>query len=143
MKPVIIVPLLFVLINCRSQSSSYSEEKEIIFDKIKGDSTLVFYGSKGDTLNIFRKIKVLENYNTDTVILGYAIIPPHFIGDIYFIQNGLDKSKAVYIDKRTILDPDSMTSYAKLFTIGLWGKDSNVVLRHLKVKISLKQLNSL
>ena len=132
--------MIFILISCRSQTSSHSEEKEIVFDKIKGDSIVVFYGSNKDTLGIFRKIEIIENNNTDTVILGYAIIPPHFKGDLYFIQNGLDKSRAVYLDRGMTLDPDSLTSYAKLFTIGLWGKGQDVMLKRLKIKIIVKRI---
>lgn len=140
MKLLFSIPLFFAIISCRSQSSAFSKEKEIVFDNIKGDSIVVFYCNNRDTLSIFRKIEVLENDNTDTVILGYAIIPPNFKGEIYFIQNGLDKSRAVNIDKGIALDPNSTASYAKLFTIGLWTKEPNKLLRRLKVKIWLKRI---
>ncbi len=139
MKLFIFIPLFFVISSCRSQSSSYSEEKEIVFDNIKGDSTVVFYGRNKDTLCILRKIEILENDNSDTVTLGYAIIPPHFKGYLYFIQDGLDKSKAVYIDRNVELDPHSNASYAKLFTISMWRKETGIILKRLKLKIWLKE----
>lgn len=90
-------------------------------------------------MSIFRKIEVLENDNTDTIILGYSIIPPNFKGHIYFAQNGLDKSSSVYIDRSVDLDPNSPDSYAKIFTIGIWKKDSNKLFQRLRVRIKLKK----
>lgn len=100
----------------------------------------MFQNNDGDTLDIFRKIEILENDNTGTIILGYSIIPPNFKGDLYFIQNGLNKSSSVYIDRSANLDPNSPDSYAKLFTIGIWKKDTNKLIQRLRVRIRLKNI---
>lgn len=137
-KTLLFISLLLFNICCNIQSSTKFEEKEIVFNKIKGDSIIVFHKNNGDTMSIFRKIEVLENDNTDTIIIGHTIIPPNFKGDIYFIQNGLDKSSAVYIDRVEDLDPNSTASYAKLFTIGIWKKDSIKLFQRLRVRLRLK-----
>jgi hypothetical protein len=79
---------------CDFQSPTKFEEKEVVFNKVKGDT--------------------------------------------YFAQNGLDKSSSVNIDRSVDLDPDSPDSYAKLFTIGIWKKDSNKLFQRLRVRIKLK-----
>jgi hypothetical protein len=138
-KILLIISLVLFNIFCNFQSPIKFEEKEIVFNKIKGDSIFVLRKNNGDTMSIFRKIEVLENDNTDTIILGHSIIPPNFKGHIYFAQNGLDKSSSVYIDRSADVDPHSPDSYAKLFTIGIWKKDSNKLFQRLRVKLKLKK----
>lgn len=60
-------------------------------------------------------------------------------GDIYFTQNGLEKSSSVYIDRSVDLDPIIPDSYAKLFRIGIWKKDSNKLFQRLSVELKLKK----
>ena len=139
-KLLLFITLFFIIIGCNLKSHIKFEEKELVFNKIKGDSIIVFQKNNGDTIDIFRKIEVLENDNTDTIILGHSIIPPNFKGDLYFIQNGLEKSSSVYIDRLANLDPNSPDSYAKLFTIGIWKKDPNKLLQRLRVRLRLKNI---
>lgn len=65
-----------------------------------GDSVITIRSEKKDSLRIFRRIEVIENHNLDTILLGYSIIPPKYTGIIYFTQSSLDKTQAVYIDKK-------------------------------------------
>lgn len=138
MKILFAIAVFFILHGCKSQNTTFTFEKELVFENISDDTTVVFYGIKGDTLNIFRKIEVIENFNTDTVTLGFAIIPPGFSGNIFFIQDGLDKSKGVYIEKGAVLDPTLKLSYAKLFTISLWNKKPSNKIKKLIIKVLLK-----
>src|SRR5687767_5445826 len=96
--------LLIFLPGCKNQAAHPTEVREVVFEGITGDSVIVFRGGKKDTLNIYREVEIVENKNTDTVLLGYSVIPPGFKGDIIFTQDGLSNSSAVYLDPTTGLD---------------------------------------
>jgi hypothetical protein len=140
MRIISLIIFVIILLRCSglSQSNHGLKNQEIIIEHLTKDSVISFLDFKNDTLKILRKVEVLENENSDTITLGYSIIPPKFKGAIFFIQNGLDNSSAVYLDPNEDLDINKDVSYAKLFTISLFGQNPDKVFKRIKLKISLK-----
>lgn len=128
-----------MIISCHNPTSQHFEEREVIFEGFTGDSVVVFYGNNNDTLNIFRQVEIVENLNNDTINLGYGISPPGYTGYIYFIQDGLDSSKAVYLESNANPDANRSDSYAKMFTLRLWNPKPPAVFKRLVVRVKLKK----
>lgn len=127
-----------IFLSCKAQPKKILEIKEVMLKDLTKDTVIVFLKGGNDTLNIFREIEILNNDNKDTIILGYSIIPPKFTGKIWFIQNSLDKSSAVYLDRSKDLDLTDPFSYSKLFTIGLWNQKYDRGFEKIVFKLKLE-----
>lgn len=122
MRVLSIALMVLILCSCNAQTRDLTDSmniKVITLDGLRSDSIVALLTAQRDTLNIFREIEIIENQNTDTLLLGYSIIRPGYIGKIWFIQSGLDRAGGVYLDKSQPLDPSDPVSFAKLFTIGV------------------------
>ena len=133
-----IIPIFFsvLLLFCREPSSNLLE-KVITLNNISLDTTITFKNNVKDSLLIFREIEILENNNDDTLLLGYSIIHPKYIGKLRFIQCDMDKSNAAYLPKE--LDTKNLNNYSKLFTLTFHNKKENNTkkIKLLKLKITL------
>ena len=130
--------LLPIFISCNAQTNKTLESREITLNGLTKDSVVLFLTTGNDTLDIFREIEIIENDNKDTIILGYSIIPPAFVGKIWFAQINLDKSSAAYLENSKELDPSKPHSYSKLFTIGLWKQNYDRGFKKITLKLKLK-----
>ena len=122
MRYMILLSIIYIFFSCNAQTNKKLELRDIILNDLKKDTVITFINSQNDTTAIFREVEIYYNENEDTVILGYSLIPPRFTGKVWFIQNNLDQSSAVYLDRTKDLDTNNLVSFAKLFTIGLWNK---------------------
>lgn len=132
---------LFLFTSCKGQEKLSSEEREVVLNGFTKDSVIVFYNTTGDTMDIFRKIEIIENRNFDTLVLGHSVILPRYTGSLFFIEQGMDASKAAYIDKAAGSDTSLKTSYSKLFSVALLNKKNLSPLQYLKIKVRLKEPN--
>lgn len=124
--------------SCNAQTNKSLESRDVILENLKKDSVILFFGSSNDTLSILREVEIFQNDNTDTIILGYSIIPPKFTGKIWFIQDNLDPSSAVYLDRTKELDINDPISFSKLFTLGLWNHKYERGFKKIGLRLSLK-----
>lgn len=124
--------------SCNAQTKENLESKDVILKDLTKDSVIVFFKGKSDTLSIYREVEILHNENKDTIILGYSIIPPGFTGKVWFIQDNLDPSSAVYLDRTKELDIKDPISFSKLFTIGLWNHKYERGFEKIGIRLRLK-----
>lgn len=141
MRLVSITLMVLVLCSCNAQTRDLTDSmdiKVITVDGLQRDSIVALLTPQRDTLNIFREIEILENHNTDTLLLGYSIIHPGYTGKIWFIQSGLDKAGGVYLDKSQPLDPTDPVSFSKLFTIRLWNRRYENGFKKIVLRVRVK-----
>ena len=130
--------MVLILCSCKAQTKDSLEARFITLDGLTKDSIVVLLNAQNDTLNIFREIEIIENRNTDTLLLGYSIIHPGYVGKIWFIQSGLDKAGGVYLDQSQPLDPSDPVSFSKLFTIRLWNRHYNNGFKKITLGVRVK-----
>jgi hypothetical protein len=135
--------MILILCSCKAQTKDAQnkdslEARVITLDGLTKDSIVVLLNAQNDTLNIFREIDIIENRNTDTLLLGYSIIHPGYVGKIWFIQSGLDKAGGVYLDKSQPLDPSDPVSFSKLFTIGVLKQRYDNGFKKIAIKLRVK-----
>jgi hypothetical protein len=130
--------MLLILYSCKAQSKDSLEARQITLTGLTRDSVVVLLTPQRDTLDIFREIEIIENDNTDTLLLGYSIIHPRYVGKIWFIQSGLDRAGGVYLDQSQPLDPSDPVSFSKLFTIRLWNRHYNNGFKKITLGVRVK-----
>jgi hypothetical protein len=133
--------MVLILGSCNAQTKDLTDSLDvrvITLDGLQKDSIVALLTAQRDTLNIFREIEVIENQNTDTLLLGYSIIHPGYTGKIWFIQSGLDRAGGVYLDKSQPLDPSDPVSFAKLFTIGVLKQRYENGFKKIVIKLQVK-----
>jgi hypothetical protein len=138
MRYIIISFFISVFISCKAQTNDNLESRDIILKDLTKDSVLIFLKNTNDTLSILREVEIFQNDNKDTIILGYSIIPPKFTGKIWFIQDNLNPSSAVYLDRTKELDINDPVSFSKLFTIGLWNHKYDKGFEKIGIRVRLK-----
>ncbi|HYF30628.1 MAG TPA: hypothetical protein VD993_05885 [Chitinophagaceae bacterium] len=106
--------LLPVFISCKTQTKDILETREIPLNGLTKDSVIIFLTAENDTFGIYREIDILENENTDTLVLGYGVIAPGQLGKVWFIQTNLDPSAAAYLEPALGLPRSKPWSYAQL-----------------------------
>jgi hypothetical protein len=113
------------------------EPRDITLNDLKKDSVIVFLRGK-DTLNIYREVDIIHNENDDTLMLGYVIIPPRFVGKTWFAQIDLSDSNAEYLEGLSELDPSKPWSFSKLFTIRLWNGQYDKGFKKITLRVKVK-----
>jgi hypothetical protein len=138
MNNTIISFFILAFMACNSQQHISLESREVILENLQKDSVIFFLGDSMDTLSILREVEIFHNDNLDTIMLGYGIIPPAFTGKIWFAQDNLDPSSAVYLENTKELDLNKPVSYSKLFTIGLVNQKYERGFKKVGLRLHLK-----
>lgn len=131
--------MILTLCSCKAQTKDSLETRLITLDGLTKDSVVALLTPQKDTLNIFREIEIIENHNTDTLLLGYSIVHPGYVGKIWFIQSGLDKAGGVYLDKSQPLDTSDPVSFSKLFTVGILKQRYDKGFKRIVLRLKVKQ----
>lgn len=85
-----IVPLIGFSFSCAQKN------KGIIKIELNGDSVKVYAIDEPKNIKVFRELTILENTLTDTILLGYSVVPVNYIGKILYTKEG---ETALYIDE--------------------------------------------
>jgi hypothetical protein len=137
MRFISFILMLLILCSCKSQTNNSLESREITLNDLKKDSVIVFLRGK-DTLDIYREVHIIHNENDDTLMLGFGIIPPRFVGKGWFAQIDLSDSNAADLEGLSQLDPSKPWSFSKLFTIGLWKKHYENGFKKITIRLKVK-----
>jgi hypothetical protein len=137
MRFISFILMLLILCSCKSQTNNSMESRDITLNDLKKDSVIVFLRGK-DTLNIYREVDIIHNENHDTLMLGYVIIPPRFVGKTWFAQIDLSDSNAEYLEGLSELDPSKPWSFSKLFTIRLWNGQYDKGFKKITLRVKVK-----
>jgi hypothetical protein len=129
--------LILFSFSCQPQTKVQMETREITLNDLKKDSVIVFVKGN-DTLNIYREVEIIHNENDDTLMLGFGIIPPRFVGKGWFAQIDLSDSNAEDLGGLSELDPSKPWSFSKLFTIGLWKKHYDKGFKKIVIRLKVK-----
>lgn len=137
MRSLTLLLLILFLFSCQPQTKVEMETREITLSGLTKDSVIVFLKGN-DTLKIYREIDIIHNENDDTLILGYGIVPPGFVGKSWFAQIDLSGSNAEYLEDLSELDPSKPWSFSKLFTIGIWNEGYDKGFKKITIRLKVK-----
>ncbi len=112
MKFIIIFFAVYLICSCNSKSQNTSTLK--IFPE--NDSCYYLRNDKtNEIIEAFRKIRIVENTLTDTISLGFVILPPRYVGEFFYLR----------VDERVdaAIDPELDDKYwpkTRMFCINLY-----------------------
>ena len=128
MKLIIVFIPLLIFLPCKSNSPEPQKGTATI--KISGIKDSCYYlGNSGKPIEAFRKVEILENTMTDTIVLGYAVVYPGYVGEFPYLR--MDGRVDAAIDPET---PEKFWPKTKMFCVNLYQR--KVVQGELTIKYS-------
>ncbi len=105
-----IIFLLFLMVSCKSKSKT---DKIFQIEVIKDSCYYLMDSAK-------RKVEIIENTLEDTILFGFAILPPGYIGQFEYLRSDESNDAMIYAET-----PKKNWPKTKMFCVNLYQKKPN------------------